>query len=91
MENGRAKSTVVDIRAVEVSVLYSTFLGTMNEPFSRRLAGDVSYPLITTLQQEYTCASCQEMKAVNGFIFVSLMEMTALWRYVSSTILHLIP
>ena len=64
MENGRAKSTVVDIRAVEVSVLYSTFfLGTVDDSISRRLAQDLSYPLITTLQQECTRASCPEMKA----------------------------
>jgi hypothetical protein len=37
--------------------------GTMDEPISRRLAQDLSYPLITTLQQESTRASCPEMKA----------------------------
>ena len=35
----------------------------MDEPISRRLAQDLSYPLITTLQQECTRASCPEMKA----------------------------
>ena len=35
----------------------------MYEPVSRRLAQDLSYPLITTLQQECTRASCPEMKA----------------------------
>ena len=31
--------------------------------FSRRLAQDLSHSLITTLQQECTCASCPEVKA----------------------------
>ena len=35
----------------------------MDGPISRRLAQDVSYPLITTLQQECTRASCPETKA----------------------------
>ena len=46
-----------------VSGIYSMFFGTMDEPISRRLAQDLSYPLITTLQQECTRASCPEMKA----------------------------
>lgn len=32
-------------------------------PFRRRLAQDLSHPLITMLQQECTRASCPEMKA----------------------------
>ena len=35
----------------------------MDEPLSRCLAQDLSYPLIATLQQECTRASCPEMKA----------------------------
>ena len=34
----------------------------MDEPISRRLAYDLSYPLITTLQQECNRAFCPEMK-----------------------------
>ena len=42
--------------------MYSTSFGIMDEPISRRLAEDLSYPLISVLQQECTRASCPEMK-----------------------------
>ena len=61
---------LLDIRAVEVSVLCYTFW-IMDGPISRRIAQDLSYPLIAILQQECTRTSCPEE---NGFIFVSLME-----------------
>ena len=53
------------IQTVKVSVHCPVFyvFGIMDEPISRRLAQDLSYPLITTLQQECTRASCPEMKA----------------------------
>ena len=46
-----------------ISTSFFFFFETMNEHISRRLAQDLSYPLITTLQQECTRASCPEMKA----------------------------
>ena len=48
LENGKAEST----GAVEVSVLCYKFFLFMDGPISRRLSQDLSYPLITTLQQE---------------------------------------
>ena len=55
LENGKAEST----GAVEVSVLCYKFFDSWMDLY---LGADLSYPLITTLQQECTRASCSEMK-----------------------------
>ena len=70
VERAECGWNLLDIRAVEVSVLCYTFW-IMDGPISRRIAQDLSYPLIAILQQECTRTSCPEE---NGFIFVSLME-----------------
>ena len=67
VEKGKAEPTVDEacwiyeqLRSVSCILL---FFGTVDDSISRRLAQDLSYPLITTLQQECTRASCPEMKA----------------------------
>ena len=51
----------------QCSVFY--VFGTMDEPISRRLAQDFSFPLITTLQQECKRAFCPEMKVGEWLYF----------------------
>ena len=63
VENGKAESTVDEYTSSlgQCPVFYD--FGTMVEPISGRLAQDLSYSLITALQQECTRASSPEMKA----------------------------
>jgi hypothetical protein len=57
---------MLDLRTAAVrrtSVLISTNIVGADHTFIRRLAQDLSHPLITMLQQECTRATCPEMKA----------------------------
>lgn len=55
---------MLDLRTAEVRRLsVSTDFVEADHTFTRRLAQDLSHPLITMLQQECTRASCPEMKA----------------------------
>jgi hypothetical protein len=61
-ERHHCRRSMLDIRAATVRFLPpSRDLFLMNS--ERRLAQDLTHPLITTLQQECTRASCPEMKA----------------------------
>ena len=73
----------MDTRAVEVSVFY--IFRTMDKLISRYLVQEASHLLQLYNKKVRAAPSCPEMKAGEYLYLVSLMEMIALWRYVSFT------
>lgn len=54
---------MLDLRTLTVRVVHFKYSERQPDYEPRRLAQDLSHPLITTLQQECTRKSCPEMKA----------------------------